>query len=142
MLELALFAPGAGAQESLEFEQEAALAANGPVPPVPSNPLEEVKEVCGSETAVFGSELFNTPPSQIKVKNEWADIVPGKDMMISGTISDVEPSGGDLSIDHPFSRDFTFDVLLDEAYWPLARQLGPGASEGAGEHELHMEIEY
>lgn len=140
---LALFCvPPAGAHGLVEFESKAALAANGPIPPIPANPLEEVKEVCGSETAVFGSELLNgTSPSQIKVKNEWADIVAGKDMMVSGTISDVEESGGDLSIDHPFSRDFTFDVVLDEPYWPLARQLGPGASEGAGEHELHMELE-
>jgi hypothetical protein len=140
---LALFwVSPAGAHELVEFESKGALAANGPPPPVPVNPLEEVKEACGSETAVFGSELLNgTSPSQIKVKNEWADVVAGKDMMVSGTISDVEESGGDLSIDHPFSRDFTFDVLLDEPYWPLSRQLGPGASEGAGDHELHMELE-
>jgi hypothetical protein len=136
------WAPSAGAHELVEFEAEAALAANGPIPPVPANPLEEVKEACGSETAVFGSELLSgTPPPSIKVKNEWGDIVPGKDMMVSGTISNVEFSGGDLSIDHPFSRDFTFDVVLDEPYWPLSRELGPGASEGAGEHELHMELE-
>jgi hypothetical protein len=137
-----LASPSAGAHELLELEKGAALAANGPIPPVPANPLEEVKDVCGSETAVFGSELLNgTPPSKIKVKNEWADIIAGKDMLVSGTIRHVEFSGGDLSIDHPFSRDFTFDVLLDEPYWPLARQLGPGAREGAGEHELHMELE-
>jgi hypothetical protein len=136
------WASPAGAHELVEFEKEPTLAANGPIPPVPAKPAEQAKEVCGSETAVFGSELLNgTPPSQIKVKNEWGDIVPGKDMMVSGTISHVEFSGGDLSIDHPFSRDFTFDVLLDEPYWPLARQLGPGATEGAGEHELHMELE-
>jgi hypothetical protein len=40
---LALSATPAGAQELVEFEKEAALAANGPIPPVPSNPLEEVK---------------------------------------------------------------------------------------------------
>ena len=92
--------------------------------------------------AVSGSELLKgVPPSEIKVKNEWGDIVPGKDMMVSGKITHVEPSGGDLSIDHPFSRDFTFDVLLDEPYWPLARQLGNGAAEAGGEHELHMELE-
>jgi hypothetical protein len=85
--------------------------------------------------------LTGTPPSQIKVKNEWADIVAGKDMMVSGKITHVEFSGGDLSFDHPFSTDFTFDVRLDEPYWPLARQLGSGAPEGAGEHELHMELE-
>jgi len=137
----ALCASPAGARELVEFEKEPALAANGPIPEEPENKLEEVKEVCGSETAVFGSELFTTQPSQIKVKNEWADIVAGKDMMISGTISHVEFSGGDLSIDHPFSVDFTFDVALDQPYWTLARELGPGDPEGAGEHELHMELE-
>jgi hypothetical protein len=130
----------AGAGELVEFEKEAAIAANGPIPAVPAKPLEEAKEVCGSETAVFGSELLTgTPPSQIKVKNEWGDIVPGKDMMVSGTISNVELSGGDLSIDHPFSTDFTFDVLLDEPYWPLARELG--VKGGGSSHELHMELE-
>jgi|GEM_PF-2808704 len=142
-LMLALSASPAAAHGLVEFEKEAAVAANGPIPPVPSNPLEEVKQACGSETAVFGSELFTTRPSQIQVPNEWGDIVHEKEMEISGTISDIEPSGGDLSIDHPWSRDFTFDVLLDEPYWPLARQLGTGPHDGgAGEHELHMEIEY
>jgi hypothetical protein len=140
---LALFwVSPASARELVEFEKEATLAANGTIPPVPANPLEQVKEVCGSETGVYGSELLSgTPPSEIKVKNEWADIVAGKDMMVSGKITHVEFSGGDLSFDHPFSTDFTFDVRLDEPYWPLARELGPGASEGAGEHELHMELE-
>ena len=132
----------AGAHELVEFESKAAVAANGPIPPIPAKPEEEVKEVCGSETAVFGSELLTgVPPSEIKVKNEWGDVVAGKDMMVSGTISHVEESGGDLSIDHPFARDFTFDVMLDEPYWTFSRELGPGASEGAGEHELHMELE-
>ena len=56
----ALCASPAGARELVEFEKEAALAANGPIPEVPEEPLEEVKEVCGSKTAVFGSELFTT----------------------------------------------------------------------------------
>jgi hypothetical protein len=138
---LALFwVSPAGAHELIEFEKEATLAANGPIPLVPAKPLKEVKEVCGSETAVFGSELLTgAPPSTIKVKNEWGDIVPGKDMMVSGKISHVELSGGDLSIDHPFSTDFTFDVALDEPYWPLARELG--AAGGGSSHELHMELE-
>jgi hypothetical protein len=136
-----LWSAPAGARELVEFEKEATLAANGPIPPVPANPLEQVKEVCGSETAVFGSELLTgTPPSNIKVKNEWGDILAGKDMMVSGKITHVVFSGGDLSFDHPFSTDFTFDVRLDEPYWPLARQLGSGAPE-VGEHELHMELE-
>src|SRR5437879_11187792 len=115
LLSSLLWAGSAGARELVEFEKEATLAANGPIPPVPGKPAEEAKEVCGSEKEVFGSELLTgTPASKIKVKNEWADIVAGKDMMISGKISHVEFSGGDLSIDHPFSTDFTFDVLLDE----------------------------
>src|SRR5437868_12618085 len=101
---LALFCVSpAGARELVEFEKEATLVANGPIPPVPANPREEAKEVCGSETQVFGSELLSgTPPSKIKVKNEWGDIVPGKDTMVSGKISHVEFSHGDLSFDHPF----------------------------------------
>jgi hypothetical protein len=140
-LMLVLLSPGsASAHELVEFESKAALAANGPIPPVPAKPLEEAKEVCGSETQVFGSELLSgTPASKIKVKNEWADIVPGKDMMVSGKISRVEFSGGDLSIDHPFSRDFTFDVLLDEPYRSLARELG--VAGGGKKEELHMELE-
>src|SRR5437588_185632 len=57
---LALFwvAP-AGARELVEFEKEATLATNGPIPPVPAKPGEEAKEVCGSETQVFGSELLS-----------------------------------------------------------------------------------
>jgi hypothetical protein len=135
---IAVFASPAAAHELLEFEKEAAVAANGAIPPVPTNPLEEVKEACGSETAVYGSELFTTPPKNIKVVNEWADIVPEKEMMVSGTINNVEYSGGDLSIDHPFSRDFTFDVTLDEPYWSLSRDLGEG---GGSDHEMHMELE-
>jgi hypothetical protein len=135
-----VLAPQAPASELVEFQREPTLAANGPIPPVPANPREEVKEACGSETATFGSELFTTTPSQIKVKNEWGDVIPGKEMMVSGTVTNVEYSHGDLPIDHPFSFDFTFNVLLDEPYWPLARDLGlPGGESGA--HELHMELE-
>jgi hypothetical protein len=136
----------AGASQLVEFEQEAALAANGTVPPVPPKPLEQVKEACGSETATWGSELFTTPPNEIKVKNEWGDIVAGKEMEISGKITSVIFSTADIPTGHPFSRDFTFNVKLDEPYWSLARQLGPGGSEGAEgneseTHEIHVELE-
>jgi hypothetical protein len=143
---LAAWAAPASASQLVEFETGAAVAANGTVPPVPGNPLEEVKEACGSETVTWGSELLTTPPNEIKVKSEWADIVAGKEMEISGKVTSVEFSSGDIATDHPFSRDFTFDVKLDEPYWSLARQLGPGASEGAGgneseTHEIHVELE-
>jgi hypothetical protein len=142
---VAAFVAPAGASRLVEFEQGPAVAFNGPIPPIPAKPLEEVKEACGSETNTWGSELFTTPPSEIKVKNEWADIVAGKEMEISGTVTTVEFSRGDIPTDHPFSDDFTYNVLLDEPYWSLARSLGPGAPEGAGneteDHEIHLELE-
>jgi hypothetical protein len=143
---LAVWAAPASAGQLVEFEKEPALGANGGVPPVPGKPLEEVKEACGSETVTWGSELLTTPTSEIKVKNEWADIVPGKEMEISGKVTSVQFSSADIPVDHPFSRDFTFNVKLDEPYWSLARQLGPGASEGAEgneseTHEIHVELE-
>lgn len=136
----------AGARQLVEFEQGAALASNGSVPPIPGKPLEEVKEACGSETNTWGSELLTTPPSEIKVKNEWGDVISGKEMEISGTVKTVEFSNADIATDHPFSRDFTFNILLDEPYWSLARSLGPGPPDGAENnetefHEIHVEME-
>jgi hypothetical protein len=152
-LVLALFAAAAwapvsqaGASQLVEFEQGAALASNGSVPPIPGNPLEEVKEACGTETNTWGSELLTTAPSEIKVKNEWGDVIAGKEMVISGTVKTVEFSNADIPTDHPFSRDFTFNILLDEPYWSLARSLGPGPPDGAERnetefHEIHVEME-
>jgi hypothetical protein len=143
----AVFAAPAGAGQLVEFQEGPAVAFNGTIPPIPSKPAEEVKEACGSETNTWGSELLTTAPSEIKVKNEWADLIPGgKEMEVSGTVTGVEFSNGDISIDHPFSRDFTFNVLLDEPYWSLARSLGTGPPDGAARnetefHEIHMEIE-
>ena len=62
VVSLGMFASLAGASQVVEFEKEAALAANGAIPPVPAKPLEEAKEVCGSETATWGSELLTDRP--------------------------------------------------------------------------------
>ncbi len=141
-ISLAAFASLAGASQPVEFENEAAVAANGAIPPVPAKPLEEAKEVCGSETTTWGSELLTTAPGSIKVKNEWGDIVPGKEVMVSGTIHNVEtPGDADIPIDHPFSADTTFDVTLDEPYWSLARELTAESEGHPSKHELHMELE-
>ena len=105
----------AGATQLVEFESAAAVAANGAIPPVPAEPLEEAKEACGSSTSTWGSELLTTEPKNIKVPNEWGDIIPGKEMMVSGSIHNVSfPGDADIPIDHPFSADTTFDVTLDE----------------------------
>jgi hypothetical protein len=132
----------AGASQILEFEQTAALAANGAIPPVPAEPLEEARESCGSSTATWGSELLTTSPKNIKVPNEWGDIVPGKEVMVSGTVHNLStPGDADIPIDHPFSADTTFDVALDEPYWDLARELTAESEGKPSAHELHMELE-
>jgi hypothetical protein len=132
----------AGASQLVEFEQQAAVAANGTIPPVPAKPLEEAREACGSETATWGSELLTTNPKEIKVPNEWGDIVPGKEVMVSGIVHNVvSPGDADIPIDHPFSADTTFDVTLDEPYWDLARELTAESEGKPSAHELHMELE-
>jgi len=141
-MSLTAFASLAGASQPVEFESAAAVAANGAIPPVPVKPLEEAKETCGSETTTWGSELLTTAPGAIKVPNEWGDIVPGKEVMVSGTIHNLStPGDADIPIDHPFSADTTFDVMLDEPYWSLARELTAESEGHASKHELHMELE-
>jgi hypothetical protein len=136
------WAATAGATQLVEFESAAAVAANAPVPPVPAEPLEEAKEACGSSTSTWGSELLTTEPKNIKVPNEWGDIVPGKEMMVSGTVHNLStPGDADIPIDHPFSADTTFDVTLDEPYWSLARELTAEQEGHPSKHELHMELE-
>jgi len=142
VVSLTAFASLAGASQPVEFESAAAVAANGAIPPVPAQPLEQAKEACGSETTTWGSELLTTAPGAIKVKNEWGDIVPGKEVMVSGTLHNVSsPGDADIPIDHPFSADTTFDVTLDEPYWSLARELTAESEGHASKHELHMELE-
>ncbi len=132
----------AGASQLVEFEGESAVTANGAIPSVPAKPLEEAKEVCGSETTTWGSELLTTPPGAIKVPNEWGDIVAGKEVMVSGTIHNLStPGDADIPTDHPFSADTTFDVILDEPYWNLARELTSESEGHPSAHELHMELE-
>jgi hypothetical protein len=141
LLALALAAQ-ASASQLVEFQGSSAVTANGAIPPVPANPLEEAKESCGSETVTWGSELLTTSPGAIKVNNEWGDIVAGKEMMVSGTVHNVStPGDADIPIDHPFSADTTFDVQLDEPYWNLARELTAEKEGRPSKHELHMELE-
>jgi hypothetical protein len=114
MLLGAASATPASATQLVELNNEVAVAANEPVPPVPAKPLEEAKEACGSETTTWGSELLTKRPGEIAVPNEWGDIVAGKEVFVSGTIHNLStPGDADIPIDHPFSADTTFDVVLD-----------------------------
>jgi hypothetical protein len=136
------WASQAGASQLVELEDAAALEANGEIPSVPAKPLEEAKEACGSETTTWGSELLTTAPGEIKVPNEWGDIVPGKEVMVSGVVHNLStPGDADIPTDHPFSADTTFDVILDEPYWNLARELTAEQEGQPSKHELHMELE-
>jgi hypothetical protein len=140
---LAMHAADAGADTLVEFDESAAVAANGPVPGANGIPETTPEAVCGSNTRTFLTELLDTPPAQVKVIDHWADIIPGKEMMVSGIVHDVSLGGIDLPFDHPFSSDLNFDVEPDPPYAALAKELGPGAGDpDAGPAGwIHVELE-
>jgi hypothetical protein len=117
------------------FNQDYASTVNGPIP------AAQPGYSCGSETAEFAAELVDTAPNKAKVMKEWGDVVPGKQMFISGTIKNIVFSMGDLTFTHPLGLDFTFDVEPDPAYTDLAQVAGTGESEGGPEGTIHMEIQ-
>ncbi len=156
--------PHAAPKAAVQFDQDAAIAANGVVPA-----KVQVKPVCGSDTTTFGTELVNTPPNKAKVNDEWGAIgeditaeelnirrmgsntnagnIPWvgvrepKRMAASGVVKDVQLSTGDLTFTHPFGVDYTMDLTLDPSYQPLQLHLGTGAAEGGPAGTLHVEME-
>jgi hypothetical protein len=137
----------AGASDVLlvGFDDDAAVAANGPIPGVNGVPEVTPVQVCGSDTESYLTELLDTPPSQIKVIQHWGDIIPGKEMMASGIVHDVSLGGVDLPFDHPFSGDVNFNVELDAPYQGLAKHLGAAGAQvdpdAAVPEDLHVELE-
>lgn len=155
--------PRAAPTGLVSFDQDAAVASNGPIPAA-----VQVKPTCGSDTTTFGSELVDVPPQQAKVGFEWGAIAedptaemlnaqraaasgntgtiawPGikepKQMLISGTVRNVTLSTGDLTFNHPFGLDFTMDIALDKPYRKLALLLGQPIPDGPVS-TLHMEIQ-
>jgi len=121
----------------LGFDQNVAPLANQPL--FKPNP----GVVCGSPTEEFGVELVHvSSPTQAKVLNEWGEIVPGKQMYVSGKVAKSEFSQGDLTFTHPFDKDIIADIKLDKAYQRLAQRLGEagGDADGPPEGLLHWEL--
>ena len=120
----------------LGFDQNVAAVANQPL--FKADP----GVACGSPTEEFGVELVHVPsPTQAKVLNEWAEIVPGKQMYISGTVAQSEFSQGDLNFTHPFGKDIVADITPDRPYAQLAQRLGTGSDEdGPPPGTLHWEL--
>lgn len=134
--------------EILGFDEAKAVAANGAIPGANGNPEATALAVCGSSTESYLAELIDTPPQQVKVIDHWADIVAGKEMMVSGVVHGVSLGGTDLPFDHPFSSDLNFSIELDPPFQALVKQLGAGADpddvyqiRARGIPWLHAELE-
>lgn len=122
----------------LGFDQKVAAVANEPLfTPDPG-------VVCGSRTEEFGVELVHVAsPTQAKVLNEWGEIVPGKQMYVTGTVEGFEFSTGDLTFTHPFDKDIITDIKPDAAYARLAERVGESAgsdADGPPKGLLHWEL--
>jgi hypothetical protein len=127
----------------LGFNDSEAIAANGPFPGDGTVPETTPAQVCGSDTRAYLTELIDTPPEYVTVIDHWADIIAGKEMMVSGIVHDVGLGGIDLPFDHPFSGDVNFEVELDPPYAGLAKLLGTAGNDPdvASAAWLHVEIE-
>jgi hypothetical protein len=119
------------------FNAARADKANGP-----GQPLISARNACGSDSATFGTELLTTSPDKATVLREWGDVVPHRQMFVSGTVRDFEFSMGDLTFDHPFGRDVVFDIKPDKPFRWLAAKVGEGEDQdGPPDGLLHTELE-
>jgi hypothetical protein len=146
LLVLSLLLPGCGKKAAakptiggvLGFDQNVAAVANEPLfAPDPG-------VVCGSPTEEFGVELVHVAsPTQAKVLNEWGEIVPGKQMYLSGRVAEFEFSTGDLTFTHPFDKDIITNIKPDPPYRLLAQRVGESAegdADGPPRGLLHWEL--
>ena len=113
---------------SVGWTGNGAIAANGTLPT--RNPAK----TCGSATDGYLAELIHVSPQNAKVKDHWADVVPGKDMMAAGVIEESSLGTGDLPFDHTFGSDLNFNLKLDDPY----ARLGQGGDGGDG--TVHVEL--
>ena len=116
--------PSPVAPPTVTWSPGAAEAANGSPAPI------DVTTVCGSNAATFLAEALHTPPPQLKVMDEWADVVPGgKQLLVSGTVTTVHLGPGDLPIDHPFGDDLSMDVKVGPAFAAFSQKLGASPTD-------------
>ncbi len=120
----------------LGFDQNVAALANQPLF------IPDPGVACGSPTQEFGVELVHvSSPTQARVLNEWGEIVPGKQMYLSGSVAQFQFSQGDLTFTHPFDKDVTADIRPDRPYAQLAQRLGTGTDQdGPPPGTLHWEL--
>ncbi len=124
----------ATAPPTVAWSPGTAQAANGVAAPI------DVAAVCGSNSATYLAELLHTPPTQLKVMDEWADVVPGgRQLLVSGTVTTVHLGPGDLPIDHPFGDDLSMDVKVAPAFAAFSQKLGTAPSD-VKPGNFHVEI--
>ena len=99
-----------------------------------------VATICGSATDTYLAELLHHSPTDLKVMQEWGDVVPdGEQVVLSGTVATVHQGPGDLPIDHPEGDDLSMDVKLDASFVPFSQKLG-SASTDVASGAMHVEI--
>jgi hypothetical protein len=129
----ASFGGGSGAAaaptpDGIGWTGDGAIAWNGTLPT--RNPAK----TCGSATDGYLAELIHVSPQDAKVKDHWADVVPGKDMMAAGVVEEPSLGTGDLPFDHTFGSDLNLNLKLDAPY----ARLGQGGDGGDG--TVHVEL--
>jgi hypothetical protein len=116
----------------LSFEAAALAGLNGTA----SHP--DATTVCGSNTETFLTELFHTSLSDVKVNQEWADIVPGgKQVAIEGPVRTTHLGPTDLPMTHIYGDDLSMDVGLPPSLQPFSYHLGPSNEPT---DQLHVEL--
>ncbi len=116
----------------LSFDSTALAQLNG----VASHP--DAATVCGSSTETFLTELFHTSLANVKVNEEWADIVPGgKQVAIEGAVRTTHLGPTDLPMTHIYGDDLSMDVRLPPSLQPFSQHLGPSNEPT---DELHVEL--
>lgn len=123
--------PPVRATAPLSFDARALAELNG------TAPQADATQACGSNTQTFLTELFNVAPTDVKVNEEWGDIVPGKQVAIEGPVRMTHLGPTDLPLTHIYGDDLSMDVGLPSSLQPFAQHLGPSSDPA---DQMHVEI--
>ncbi|MGZ6513077.1 MAG: hypothetical protein ACXVD2_09285 [Actinomycetota bacterium] len=115
----------------LSFDATALALLNG------SAPQTDAATVCGSNTETFLTELFHTSLTNVKVNEEWADIVAGKQVALEGPVRTTHLGPTDLPVSHIYGDDLSMDVGVGPSVQPFAFHLGPSSEPS---DQMHVEI--
>jgi hypothetical protein len=116
-----------------------------------NDPIERADQrfACGTRDFSFGQELITLDnPALARVQDQWGDVVPGKSVYMTGTVTDVQGGvgtdlrgGADFLLTHPFGTDFTFETVLDKPFKELAMTVGALPLTPIPPGQLHTELE-